>query len=39
MQILLVEDNPADAGLVEEAFRDGRLLHDIHLVEDGVAAL
>ncbi len=39
MQILLVEDNPADAGLVEEAFRDGRLLHDIHLAEDGVAAL
>ncbi len=39
MQILLVEDNPADAGLVEEAFRDGRLLHDIHLAQDGVAAL
>ncbi len=39
MQILLVEDNPADAGLVEEAFRDGRLLHDIHVVEDGAAAM
>jgi len=39
MQILLVEDNPADAGLVEEAFRDGRLLHDIHLAQDGVMAL
>lgn len=39
VQILLVEDNPADVGLVEEAFRDGKLLCDLHVAEDGVAAL
>lgn len=37
--ILLVEDNPADVGLVEEAFREGKLLCDLHVVEDGVQAL
>ena len=39
VQILLVEDNPADVGLVEEAFRDGRLLCELHVAEDGVTAL
>lgn len=39
MQILLVEDNPADAELVQEAFRDGRFLNRLHLAEDGVIAL
>ena len=39
IQILLIEDNPADAGLVEEAFQDGHLLHDIHVAPDGEVAL
>lgn len=39
ISILLVEDNPADAGLVEEAFRDGRLAYDLNTAEDGVVAL
>lgn len=39
MHILLVEDNPADVGLVEEAFRDGKLLYQIHVAEDGEKAL
>jgi chemotaxis family two-component system response regulator Rcp1 len=37
--ILLVEDNPADAGLVEEAFKDGSLYCDLHFAEDGIVAL
>ena len=39
VRILLVEDNPADAGLVEEAFRDGRFAYQLDVVEDGVLAL
>ncbi len=39
MRILLVEDNPADVGLVEEAFLDGKLHYDLDVASDGVAAL
>ena len=39
MDILLVEDNPADVGLIEEGFEDGRLLCRLHVTEDGEAAL
>jgi two-component system, chemotaxis family, response regulator Rcp1 len=39
MQILLVEDNPADAELVEEAFRDCPFPYRLHFAEDGVVAL
>jgi len=28
--ILLVEDNPADADLTREGLQDGRLLHTLH---------
>ncbi|AEH38809.1 response regulator [Halopiger xanaduensis] len=38
-QILLVEDNPGDVRLVEEAFRDGHLINQLHTVTDGQAAL
>ncbi|HWO18230.1 MAG TPA: response regulator [Kofleriaceae bacterium] len=38
-EILLVEDNPADADLTREALSDGRLLHQLHHVTDGVQAL
>lgn len=37
--ILLVEDNPGDIRLTEEAFKDGNILNRLHVVEDGVEAL
>lgn len=39
VQILLVEDNPADARLVTELLKEGRLPHRISHVSDGVEAL
>ncbi len=39
IDILLVEDNPGDARLTREAFKDGKLLNVLHHVEDGVEAL
>lgn len=39
LTILLVEDEPADAHLVKLAFREGKILADLHHVEDGVEAL
>jgi CheY-like chemotaxis protein len=39
IEILLVEDNPGDARLTEEAFTDGRLLNNMHRVSDGVEAI
>jgi CheY-like chemotaxis protein len=39
VQILLVEDNPGDVGLVQEAFNEGRLLHNLHVAKDGVEAI
>lgn len=38
-RILLVEDEPADAFLVQEAFRENRILVDFHHAIDGVEAL
>jgi len=37
--ILLVEDNLADAELAREGLQDGRLLHTLHHVTDGMQAL
>ena len=39
IEILLVEDNPGDARLTEEAFRESRLLNHLHRVHDGVEAI
>ena len=39
IEILLVEDNPGDVGLVLEGFKDSGVAHRISVVEDGVAAL
>jgi two-component system, chemotaxis family, response regulator Rcp1 len=39
VQILLVEDNPADARLTREALKDGKLRNALHHVEDGVEAM
>ena len=38
-QILLVEDNPGDVRLTEEAFKQGRIENDLHVVSDGDEAL
>jgi len=37
--ILLVEDNPGDVRLTEEAFREGQIRNTLHVVTDGVEAL
>lgn len=39
VEVLLVEDNPADARLVIEVFKDFKIKNIIHVVEDGVAAM
>jgi len=39
IQILLVEDNPGDVRLTQEALRDARLSNDLHFVGDGEAAM
>ena len=38
-EILLVEDNPADALLTQEAFKNSKLTKQVHVVEDGEQAL
>jgi len=38
-EILLVEDNPGDARLAQEAFRESERVNPIHIVRDGVAAM
>ncbi len=39
VQILLVEDNPADARLTQEAIRDTEYRYQLHLAEDGEEAM
>jgi CheY-like chemotaxis protein len=39
IEILLVEDNPGDARLTQEAFKEAKVLNNLHIVDDGVAAL
>lgn len=39
MHILLVEDNPGDARLIREAFIEGSVPVEVHVVEDGDSAL
>ena len=38
-EVLLVEDNPADVRLTREAMKEGRLLNNMHVVNDGEAAM
>lgn len=38
-EVLLVEDNPADVRLTQEAFKDGRVLVNLTVAVDGVEAL
>jgi CheY-like chemotaxis protein len=39
IEILLVEDNPGDARLTLEAFKEGKVINNVTVVRDGVEAL
>lgn len=39
IEILLVEDNPGDVRLTQEAFKEGKVRNELHVVGDGVEAL
>ena len=39
IEILMVEDNPGDVRLTREALTNGKVRNQMHVVEDGVAAL
>lgn len=39
IEILLVEDNPGDVRLTREALKEAKVGNNLHVVEDGVAAL
>lgn len=39
LEVLMVEDNPGDVRLTREALKGGKVLLNLHVVEDGVAAL
>jgi CheY-like chemotaxis protein len=39
IEILLIEDNPADIRLTKEAFREARIQNNIHVVQDGDGAI
>ncbi len=39
IEILLVEDNPADARLTMEALKDGKVRNNLTVIEDGVEAM
>ncbi len=39
IEILLVEDNPGDVRLTQEAFKEGKVRNDLSVVEDGLEAM
>jgi two-component system, chemotaxis family, response regulator Rcp1 len=39
IEILLVEDSPADILLTREAFQESRIVNTIHVAEDGIQAM
>jgi CheY-like chemotaxis protein len=39
VEILLVEDNPADVRLTQEALKEGKVYNNLHWAKDGVEAL
>ena len=39
VDILLVEDNPADVRLTQEALKEGKMANDLHVVSDGEQAV
>jgi CheY-like chemotaxis protein len=38
VEILLIEDNPGDARLTQEALKDGKVKNNLHIVYDGAEA-
>lgn len=39
VEILLVEDNPGDVRLTQEALKEGKINNNLHVVTDGVKAM
>ena len=39
VKILLVEDNPGDYRLTQEALREGKVYNNLHWAQDGVEAI
>ena len=39
LQVLLVEDNPGDVRLTEEAFKDAKVQLEMHVAVDGIEAM
>ena len=39
VEILLVEDNPGDVRLTQEAFKEGKVRNNLHVATDGVEAM
>jgi CheY-like chemotaxis protein len=39
IEILLVEDNPADVRLTKESFKEAKVRNKLHVVKDGVEAM
>lgn len=39
VEILMVEDNPGDIRLTQEALKEGKMRNNLHVVEDGVEAM
>ena len=39
VEILLVEDNPGDVRLTQEAMKAGKVFNNLHVVQDGVEAM
>jgi two-component system, chemotaxis family, response regulator Rcp1 len=39
IEVLLVEDNPADVRLTKEVLKEGRILNNLNVVNDGVEAM
>jgi len=39
LKILLVEDSPSDSDLTSEALEEGKVIHELFVVEDGIEAM
>ncbi len=39
LKILLVEDSPSDSDLTREALEEGKVVHELFVVEDGIEAM
>ena len=39
IEILLVEDNPGDVRLTQEAFKEGKIKNNLYITKDGVEAI